>query len=233
MKNVNLYIEKMTEGARKLLKNKLNSVILFGSTANGKFKSSKSDVDMIIVVKDDATKKRYENALLTMSKNLSDKYNLGLYYKNSNFFGDLIWRFISSLGVRRSLFVVTNDEIKKQKFFFCDSRILATLLIPKNRVWNDIVKKNKTIYGKHQRFIKKKINIFDAIKEPLPSIVAGFLSILFRPISKKKSDYLKYASAKWLGFANNIESVNEKENVLHNFINVLFVSFKYYLSWKK
>lgn len=229
MSKAKQYLNEIVKKTKIVIGDDLVSIVLFGSLNNGEFVEGKSDVDMIVVTSNKKENRNYKDKLTEISKELSKKHKLNLYYNHGNLLERFAWNLVNSLGIRRSIFVTTWNEYENRDFFFCDSKLLANLLIPKNYVWNAVIKNSRAIYGKMPKAEIKKISIFDKIKEPFPSISAAFISILFWPFSREKSDYLKYASAKWMRFTEKNDSTKEKNNPILNFANILFESFKYYL----
>ncbi len=222
MKQVDNYIKSIVKEYKSILGGKLIAVSIFGSI-NGDFQLGKSDIDMIVLVDNKETKKEFEKTLVKISEKLNEKYGLALYYTHQTFIDKLLWNFIKSLGVRNSVMIAAKEEFEKKKFFFCNSISLAALLVPKRIVWKNVLNNNKVVYGELPKIEIPKVNILDWIKAPLPSIGAVAISLLMRPFSKEKSDYLNYAAVKWMKYNAGIENAQ----------NIIFSSLKYYLGIKQ
>lgn len=217
MKELDNYLKEIVNEYKKILGDRLIAVSVFGNINN--FQTGKSDVDMIVIVNNKETKKSFGAELLAISERLNEKYGLVLYYTHKTFVDKLLWNFINSLGIRNSVMIATKEEFEKRKFFFCNSISLAALLIPKRIVWKNVLNNNKIIYGELPKIEIPKVNILDWLKAPLPSIGAVIASLLLRPFSKEKSDYLNYAAIKWMKYNAGIENAH----------NIIFSSLKYYL----
>jgi len=193
-------LKEITKEFKKELGQELVSVIVFGSAVTNHFKPKESDVDLILITKNNASKEKIKLLAERILKRISDEHGLNLFYAKSNFIADKLWGFAKNLGVHESVFVCTRKEFLDRKFFFCRSEVLASLMIPKNKVWGRIKKEGKTLLGEDllRELRVPKPRWMDKLKCFLPSAGALSLGLVMLPFCRKKARYLLRASKKWL-----------------------------------
>ncbi len=204
-------LKTLTSEIKRMLKDNLVSLIVFGSYARGDFNKN-SDIDLIVVLKKKT--KGIVARLMKLEEKLSIKANSWIERKIS--------LFLNSIGFKKNIFIFDEEEFKKQKFNFCDSRLLSWLLIPKGVIWSNIKKDGKVIYGKDLiKEIKPKVTIWDKIKAPLPGIGACFFATLVLLFNREKAIQLAQTGLRWTYM--NALGVLRRSNINSVFGNLLHI----------
>lgn len=126
----------------------LVSLIVFGSHVKGDFLEDFSDVDMILVIADETSKK-------TMRKLRKDLLKLEFSYRfrmRSKSFFDIVFKAAEHItGMFISHFICYRKEFLTAKFtkVFNVNPVLAFLLAPTNIVWASTMTSAQTIVGKN------------------------------------------------------------------------------------
>jgi predicted nucleotidyltransferase len=208
--------KKVTNHVKSLLERNLVSLIVFGSVAR-RDNNVNSDVDLIIVVKNKT--KNVINQIALLENKLSINSN--------NFVEKRIAKFLNLVGFKKSLFLFDEKEFLNKKFNFCDSKILAKLLLPKGIIWKAVHDEGKVIYGKNLLNFKPRITVWDKIKAPLPGIGACAFATFIYPFAKDKAVLLAQTGLRWTYM--NVSGLLKRSNiptVFGNFVEILKITFK-------
>lgn len=209
-------LKSVKSEVKRLLERNLVSMIVFGSCARGD-NNSKSDVDLIIVVKNKT--KNVINEINALEERLAINAKNWIDFKTS--------KFLNLIGFKKNLFLFSEKEFANKSFNFCDSKLLSKLLIPKGVIWSNIKREGKVIYGKDLLDFKPSITLWDKIKAPLPGIGACFFASLIFPFARDKAVLLAQTGLRWTYM--NVMGLIKRSNitsVFGNFIEILRVSFR-------
>lgn len=205
-------LEIIKEKIKEVLGENLISMIVFGSVSRGDY-CKKSDVDLIVVVKEKDEKtieeiNKIEDSISSLSRNFIDN-------------------FLRSIGVKKNIFLFSEEEFNRKCFYpFCNNRLLSKLLIPKGSIWKRIKNQGKVLIGKNLLEFDAKIGFWDKVKAPFPSIAACLLAFFVFFISRERAIELAQEGVKW-AYLNMLEVLKRSEfsNILRNFIEVIKVCF--------
>ncbi len=210
-------LEQLSKRVRDLLKDDLVSMAVFGSYARGDY-NRKSDVDLIVVVRNKT--KDVISKVMKLEEEIS--------IRASNWVDEKSSRFLNMIGFKKSIFLFDENEFKKKKFNFCDSRLLSKLLIPKGVIWSNIKRDGKVVYGKDIiAELNPKISIWDKIKAPMPGIGACAFAAVLLLFNKERAIELAQTGLRWTYM--NVMGVLHRStinSVLGNFIQILKIAFK-------
>jgi len=192
--NVESYLKSLIEHSRRILKENLVSVILFGSIARNEA-SITSDVDVLLIVRDaNVNTKKLEK----ISRLLAARHKL--IFIPRGFFGKLFYALSQATGMFRPVFIARKDDIENWRFqkIFRVSKFMSKILAPTNAVKYTISKSYRILYGED---IIKILNIAPpTFKEIIKSLVMNLLlaisSVVLIPLHKKTYKFV-YEAVKW------------------------------------
>jgi predicted nucleotidyltransferase len=209
-------LKSLSGKVKRIAGKSLVSMIVFGSYARGDFNGD-SDVDLIVVVK------KKNNRLIKRFEKLEQE----LDGKANNWVDKRASKFLNLIGFKKNIFLFDEKEFEKKKFNFCDSQLLAWLLIPKGVIWTNIKNEGKVVYGKDLLDFDSKIGFWDKLKAPLPGVGACVMAALLLPFNKKKAVSLAQTGLRWTYMnVRGILKRSDINSIFGNFVEILKVAFK-------
>ncbi|MCK4736071.1 MAG: nucleotidyltransferase domain-containing protein [Methanophagales archaeon] len=194
------YIEDLLTILKSTFKQKLESIILFGSLAEGYFSEDVSDVDIIVVLSDDSSKEDIKKSR-EIIKNIEIKYNFS--QKTDSFRGRLLKFFDEQTGMFVSYFVCKKSDLIQGNFnkIFLRSPIfflIADIAVPKKIVLTNVFGRASIVYGNNvlQEIKIPIIGIIDIIKDFIMNFCLSLFAISIYPFSDKATKYSMEAR-KW------------------------------------
>jgi len=197
---VKLFLDEFLGILKELQRKNLISFIVFGSALTERWEKGVSDIDMIIIIKE----KIFAKETIAILKMLDRKYKFNLYQEPNNLFERIIFKFLTDIGFKESLFVGTESQLKSD-FIFCKHKLLASLFIPKGLLFRNIKKNYKIFYGKDIFEREYPITVFDKLKAASPSICACLFAFLVRLSNKEKATNLSRTGVKWMNQNCNLK----------------------------
>jgi predicted nucleotidyltransferase len=170
------------------------SIALFGSAATQEWKKGKSDVDFIVVIKNEKRRKKVEDSINNILIRLDKKHDLKLvqtcstFVKHRNPLVNFLYRIEDAVTFGKPFFVFSLDQIKFENETIADARIrfISAVFDPLIIFLAKMKQTGVTIYGQnlikrihyHASFLKK-IRIAMA---PLWVLLMGLISF---PLDEK------------------------------------------------
>jgi predicted nucleotidyltransferase len=178
------------------LKNRLLSVIIFGSLVKG-HATDVSDADILIIVSDDCSKKeiKYLHRLI-MSYEI--KYNYLVPPKG--LVSRILYCVDKSTGMFISHFVSRRKDFLKGNFAktFQVNKLMALVLAPNEIVYGSVLCRAKVLYGQDILNEAKAPNvpITQLLKSILMNILTSLFALFIYPLTKRATLY-EMETAKW------------------------------------
>ncbi len=196
------FIDRATEE----YSDQIMSIVLFGSGATGEWTKGRSDVDIIVVIKDNARKRSIEKRLLTVLLELDSQLGLGLrdtcstYRKTKNPIINLILKMEHSLTFGCPLYVFSRDQLDFQQGRIRDDKIeIVTSVFDSLAIFVFKLKQDGiTLYG--EDFIEK-LRFTPSRKEKVKTLMAPVwilaTSLVTLPFEKQFSVKHAIKATKW------------------------------------
>jgi len=187
MKRIRKKLKMFVNFCKHNFKNDLKSILLFGSAVNSP--SEAKDIDIIVVLKDNANKDFIENKINNFIKNfISNKsFDLPLTEMKENCLFNPI--------------IAKESEIKSvdlQRMFKKD-KILVSFFVPSSLIFMTLKESHKILFGIDEtKYWKIEIGFLDYIRTLTRSLSLSLFSILVLPLSVSKSFYISCDSLKHL-----------------------------------
>lgn len=212
-------LKDLSKNVKKIVgKENLISMMVFGSYARGDYNGD-SDVDLIVIVKDK------DKELINKLGSLEDDLSI----TGSNWLELRIARFLNLIGFKKNIFLYDRAEWLDKKFNFCDSKLLAKLLIPKGVIWSNIKREAKIVYGEDLlRELDPELGFWDKFKAPLPGVGACLMAAFLVLFNKDKAVALAQTGLRWTYM--NVKGVLRRStinSVWGNFKEVLRVALDF------
>jgi len=200
-------LKSLSSNVKRVLADNLVSMMVFGSYARGDYNKD-SDVDLIVVVK--------EKTKDVIKRLVRLEYELSIKAKN---WVDLqTSKFLNLIGFKKNIFLFDEKEFANKKFNFCDSKLLAKLLIPKGFIWTNIKNEGEVVYGKDLLVdLEPTVGVWDTIKAPLPGFGACFTACFLLLFNKRKAIELAQTGLRWAYM--DLRGVLKRSNITSVFGN--------------
>ena len=194
-------------------KDKIVSIMLFGSLARSEKVSSVSDVDIIIVLSDSVSKKEMRR----LDKILMDKeIEFGFREKVRTTHDIFIQQIEQMTGMFLSHFVCKEEDILSGNFgmIFNVNMLLSELLAPSSIVLEKIKREYIVLYGEDvfSRSKKLKIRRADIVKSMLMNILLSSGAMLIYNFSKSATKF-SLESIKWSLLSCHFSMTGSSENI--------------------
>lgn len=133
----------------------LVSIALFGSASTGEWVKGKSDIDLIIVVRQRSLRNKVENSANRILLEIDKKYDLKLtqtcstFVKRKNFFINLLYKIENILTFGKPFYVFSIDQIVFEKGVIHDAKIrfITAIFDPVDIFFAKMKYTGLTIYG--------------------------------------------------------------------------------------
>lgn len=180
MSRLNTFLSDLKQALRKsAVKNKIISVILYGSAARGEFVRGASDIDLIVITKSKNNKEKIGKFIDNTIKRLNKKHDMKLKQSlaradTKNPISKLVAYFAYSITI------LSKDEIDLENKRVTEPRIwLITFIIPLSSFLYKIKQYGRTIHGKDLiRDMKIKISWSDRLKMVIYPYLMGSVALL-------------------------------------------------------
>jgi len=194
---------------KKIGKENIISVLLFGSNTYANDTSKISDVDLLIILSDNIS----DSKIKSLEKFFSElELKHGLRVENNNLLNTVIRVIEKSTGMYISHFITRKKHWLAKKFakIFRVNRTFAYLFAPRNLVLKSMISSSKIILGKDLRYIDNDLTIhsFGMIKSIILNLFISIFAIIFDPIYDKSLKY-ELEAIKWSLKASNIYLFND------------------------
>lgn len=231
-KRANAYLQNVTLFLEKYLKDRLISIIIFGSLVKG-YSTEVSDADILIIVSDDCTNKEinYLHRLI-MAYEIKHQYLI----PPKGIISRILYSVDKSTGMFISHFITRKKDFLEGDFAktFQVNKLLAKVLAPNEIVYGSVVCRAKVLYG--QDIIKKakfpNVPMTQLLKSILMNIVTSLFTLFIYPLTKRATLY-EMETAKWslLAAYYYVKHDSPSLPVLLKFFLDRNISTKYIKTW--
>ncbi|MFX1294421.1 MAG: nucleotidyltransferase domain-containing protein [Promethearchaeota archaeon] len=195
-KKADNYLYDIIKLLENYLKDRLISIVLFGSAIKG-YSADESDVDILIIVSDDCNKKEI-NYLHQLIISFEIKYNFVVPL--NGLISRILYCIDRSTGMFISHFITRKTDFLKGNFArtFQVNKFISNVLAPNKIVYGSVLCRAKILYG--QNLIKEakipNIPIRQLFKSILMNIITSIFTLFIYPLTKRATLY-EMETAKW------------------------------------
>ena len=194
---------------KKIGKENIISVMLFGSNTYANDASKISDCDLLVILSDNISDSKIKSLEKFFSE-LEIKHELRA--RQNSLINTVVQVIEKSTGMYISHFITRKSHWFAKKFakIFRVNRIFAYLFAPRNLVLKSMISSSEIILGKDLRYINDDLSItsFGMIKSIILNLFISIFAILFDPIYDKSLKY-ELEAIKWSLKASNIYLFND------------------------
>lgn len=173
------------------------SFVLFGSATTGEWIRGKSDIDCMVIIKNEKLNDEIENYLSDLLLTLDAKYDLKLsdtctsYKKTDNMVLDLIFKTENKMMFGQPFYVVAQDQLDLNNFKIrkdlkteLGARTIASLGLFLHRIKNTGI----ILYGKDIRDeIPQTVPVIEKVKASFNAMLLLLMSFVIFPYSPKSA----------------------------------------------
>jgi len=195
-KKADSYLRDVIHLLENHLKDRLLSVIIFGSLVKG-YATEVSDADILIIVSDDCTKKEI-NYLHQLIMSYEIKYHYLIPPKG--LISRILYCIDKSTGMFISHFITRKSDFLKGNFAktFQVNKFMALLLAPNEIVYGSVLCRAKVLYGQNIIHEVKKPNVpvTQLLKSIMMNLITSIFTLFIYPLTKRATLY-EMETAKW------------------------------------
>ncbi len=190
------YLHDVIQLLENFLKNRLISIIIFGSLVKG-YSTKVSDADILIIISNDCTKKE-----VSYLHRLMMSYEIKYHYliPPKGIVSRILYSVDKSTGMFISHFITREKDFLKGSFAktFQVNRFLAKVLAPNEIVYGSVICRAQILYG--EDLIRKakvpNVSSIQLFKNLLMNTFTSFAALFIYPLTKRATLY-EMESAKW------------------------------------
>lgn len=189
------FLDAFIELALKKYNDQILSIILFGSAVTNEWIKGKSDVDIIVVIKDATNKNVIENVLNKIVLDLDSQYKLGLrgscstYRTSKNPIMSLFNKIEDFLAFGRPVNVLSRDliDFREKKIKDLRIKIITTIFTSLTIYLLKLKQSGMTIFGEDliQELELPIVTRMEKMRTAIASIwllIASFITVIFDPV---------------------------------------------------
>ena len=190
-------IDELVEQVTSRYKNQIISIVLFGSATTSEWVRGKSDIDCIVLIKNNKFTKEIEQFLYNALLNLDKKYDLMLsdtctvYKKTQNHFLNAVLKVEKFSMFGKPFYVLSEDQIDIPRAritaiadlkIYVGTNVVASI----NLFFHRIKSTGKILYGKDiTKEFPSAIPAIEKLKASLNAILLLIVSLIIFPIDPK------------------------------------------------
>ena len=190
------FLDAFIELALKKYNDQILSIILFGSAVTNEWIKGKSDVDIIVVIKDATNKNVIENVLNKIVLDLDSQYKLGLrgscstYRTSKNPIMSLFNKIEDFLAFGRPVNVLSRDliDFREKKIKDLRIKIITTIFTSLTIYLLKLKQSGMTIFGEdliQELELPTIVTRMEKMRTAIASIwllIASFITVIFDPV---------------------------------------------------